>query len=44
MEGAWTNSQDRSIKPPPNALEQQKNKKGIHPGEPNPLNPTSHKQ
>jgi hypothetical protein len=37
-------SQDRSIQPPPNAVEQEKNKKGIRPGKPNPLNPTGGKQ
>jgi hypothetical protein len=37
-------SQDPSIQPPPDAVEQEKNKKGIRPGEPNPLKPTGGKQ
>ena len=37
-------SQNKSIKPPPHAIEQQKNKKGIRPGEPNPLAPEGGKR
>jgi hypothetical protein len=34
-------SQDASIQPPENAVEQQKNKKGVKPGVPGPINPDS---
>jgi hypothetical protein len=34
-------SQDTSIQPPENAVEQQKNKKGVKPGVPSPINPDS---
>ena len=34
-------SQDNSIQPPPSAVEQEKNKKGVRPGDPDPLNPGS---
>lgn len=37
-------SQDKSIRPPPDPIEQQKNKKGIRPGEPNPLAPEGGKR
>lgn len=37
-------SQDKSIRPPPDPIEQEKNKKGIRPGEPNPLAPEGGKR